>query len=205
MSNSFTNQTIAQIELWTKNDEYEKQVYVLPKHLDEKVARLHLDALGAKLTELRPDQAAYIGVTGRGPVQARPLPLLASDSRIRASPTRARPGSSGRRARCPCSAASRERFGAERPLEGVRVAACLHVTAETANLMRALRAGGAEVALCAANPLSTQDDVAAALAEEMAGAAPARARTSTPTPSTSARSRRAGRRSRSTTAPTCSR
>ena len=67
MSNSFTNQTIAQIELWTKNDEYEKQVYVLPKHLDEKVARLHLDALGAKLTELRPDQAAYIGVTVEGP------------------------------------------------------------------------------------------------------------------------------------------
>ena len=67
MSNSFTNQTIAQIELWTKNDEYEKQVYVLPKHLDEKVARLHLGALGAKLTELRPDQAAYIGVTVEGP------------------------------------------------------------------------------------------------------------------------------------------
>ena len=52
MSNSFTNQMIAQIELFTKNDEYEKQVYVLPKHLDEKVARLHLDALGVKLTEL---------------------------------------------------------------------------------------------------------------------------------------------------------
>ncbi|HET8955163.1 MAG TPA: adenosylhomocysteinase [Solirubrobacterales bacterium] len=67
MSNSFTNQTIAQIELWTKNDEYEKQVYVLPKHLDEKVARLHLDALGAKLTELRPEQAAYIGVPVAGP------------------------------------------------------------------------------------------------------------------------------------------
>ena len=67
MSNSFTNQTIAQIELWTKNDEYEKKVYVLPKHLDEKVARLHLDALGVKLTELRPDQAAYIGVTVEGP------------------------------------------------------------------------------------------------------------------------------------------
>ena len=67
MSNSFTNQTIAQIELCTKNDEYEKQVYVLPKHLDEKVARLHLDALGAKLTELRPEQAAYIGVPVEGP------------------------------------------------------------------------------------------------------------------------------------------
>ena len=67
MTNSFTNQTIAQIELFTKNDEYEKQVYVLPKHLDEKVARLHLDALGVKLTELTPDQAAYIGVPVEGP------------------------------------------------------------------------------------------------------------------------------------------
>jgi adenosylhomocysteinase len=67
MSNSFTNQTIAQIELFTKNDEYDKQVYVLPKHLDEKVARLHLDAVGAKLTELRPEQAAYIGVPVEGP------------------------------------------------------------------------------------------------------------------------------------------
>jgi adenosylhomocysteinase len=67
MSNSFSNQTIAQIELWTKNDDYDKQVYVLPKHLDEKVARLHLDALGAKLTQLRPEQAAYIGVPVEGP------------------------------------------------------------------------------------------------------------------------------------------
>jgi adenosylhomocysteinase len=67
MSNSFTNQTIAQIELFTKNEEYENKVYVLPKHLDEKVARLHLDALGAKLTELRPEQAAYIGVPVEGP------------------------------------------------------------------------------------------------------------------------------------------
>jgi adenosylhomocysteinase len=67
MSNSFTNQTIAQIELFTKNDEYDKQVYVLPKHLDEKVARLHLDAVGVKLTELRADQAAYIGVPVEGP------------------------------------------------------------------------------------------------------------------------------------------
>jgi len=67
MSNSFTNQTIAQIELWTKNDEYDKKVYVLPKHLDEKVARLHLDAVGAKLTQLTPEQAAYIGVAVEGP------------------------------------------------------------------------------------------------------------------------------------------
>jgi adenosylhomocysteinase len=67
MSSSFTNQTIAQIELFTKNDEYEKRVYVLPKHLDEKVARLHLDALGVKLTQLSPEQAAYIGVPVDGP------------------------------------------------------------------------------------------------------------------------------------------
>ena len=67
MSNSFANQTIAQIELWTKNDQYEKQVYVLPKHLDEKVARLHLDALGVKLTKLSKDQAEYIGVDVAGP------------------------------------------------------------------------------------------------------------------------------------------
>jgi adenosylhomocysteinase len=67
MSSSFSNQTIAQIELFSKNDEYDKQVYVLPKHLDEKVARLHLGALGAKLTELRPEQAAYIGVPVEGP------------------------------------------------------------------------------------------------------------------------------------------
>src|SRR6201991_1046038 len=67
MSNSFTNQTIAQIELFTKQGEYERKVYVLPKHLDEKVARLHLDAIGARLTELSPEQAAYIGVPVEGP------------------------------------------------------------------------------------------------------------------------------------------
>ena len=67
MSNSFSNQTIAQIELFTKNDEYEKKVYVLPKHLDEKVARLHLGALGVKLTRLSEEQAAYIGVPVDGP------------------------------------------------------------------------------------------------------------------------------------------
>jgi adenosylhomocysteinase len=70
MSNSFTNQVIAQVELFTKNDDYAKQVYVLPKHLDEKVARLHLDALGARLTELRPEQAAYIGVSVEGPYKS---------------------------------------------------------------------------------------------------------------------------------------
>ncbi len=67
MSNSFTNQTIAQIELFTKNDEYERRVYVLPKHLDEKVARLHLDALAVRLTKLSDEQAAYIGVSVDGP------------------------------------------------------------------------------------------------------------------------------------------
>ncbi|HEU5156239.1 MAG TPA: adenosylhomocysteinase [Streptosporangiaceae bacterium] len=67
MSNSFTNQVIAQIELFTKTDEYPLGVYVLPKHLDEKVARLHLDALGVKLTELSKEQASYIGVNVEGP------------------------------------------------------------------------------------------------------------------------------------------
>ncbi|MCW2669968.1 MAG: adenosylhomocysteinase, partial [Frankiales bacterium] len=67
MSNSFTNQTIAQVELFTKTDQYPLGVYVLPKHLDEKVARLHLDAVGAKLTTLRKEQAEYIGVDVDGP------------------------------------------------------------------------------------------------------------------------------------------
>jgi adenosylhomocysteinase len=67
MSNSFTNQVIAQVELFTKRDDYATQVHVLPKHLDEKVARLHLGSLGARLTELTPQQAAYIGVSVEGP------------------------------------------------------------------------------------------------------------------------------------------
>ncbi|MFD9738609.1 adenosylhomocysteinase [Umezawaea sp. NPDC059074] len=70
MSNSFTNQTMAQIELFTKEGEYDRQVYVLPKHLDEKVARLHLDALGVKLTTLTQKQADYIGVTVEGPFKS---------------------------------------------------------------------------------------------------------------------------------------
>jgi adenosylhomocysteinase len=70
MSNSFTNQVIAQIELFTKIDEYEKRVYVLPKHLDESVARLHLDALGVRLTQLSEEQAAYIGVPVGGPYKS---------------------------------------------------------------------------------------------------------------------------------------
>jgi adenosylhomocysteinase len=67
MSNSFTNQVLAQIELYTKQDQYPVGVYILPKHLDEKVARLHLDALGVELTTLRQDQADYIGVPVEGP------------------------------------------------------------------------------------------------------------------------------------------
>ncbi|MDZ7791159.1 MAG: adenosylhomocysteinase [Xanthomonadales bacterium] len=67
MSNSFTNQTLAQIELFKHGDRYENQVYVLPKHLDEKVARLHLDRIGVRLTELKPEQADYIGVQVEGP------------------------------------------------------------------------------------------------------------------------------------------
>ncbi|MBQ4913084.1 adenosylhomocysteinase [Maribacter sp. MMG018] len=67
MSNSFTNQTLAQIELWNHSDKYKNEVYMLPKHLDEKVAKLHLSRLGAELTELNPEQAAYIGVTVEGP------------------------------------------------------------------------------------------------------------------------------------------
>jgi adenosylhomocysteinase len=67
MSASFTNQVMAQIELFANEGKYEKKVYVLPKHLDEKVARLHLDKLGVKLTKLTEDQAAYIGVPVDGP------------------------------------------------------------------------------------------------------------------------------------------
>ena len=67
MSNSFTNQTLAQIELWNSPEKYENKVYMLPKHLDEKVAALHLKHLGVELEELSKDQADYIGVTVEGP------------------------------------------------------------------------------------------------------------------------------------------
>jgi adenosylhomocysteinase len=67
MSASFTNQTLAQMELWTNPGQYEKKVYTLPKHLDEKVARLHLAKVGAKLTELSKQQSDYIGVPVEGP------------------------------------------------------------------------------------------------------------------------------------------
>ncbi|MFD1094790.1 adenosylhomocysteinase [Salegentibacter chungangensis] len=67
MSNSFTNQTLAQIELWNNSDKYENEVYMLPKHLDEKVAKLHLERIGVELTELNQEQADYIGVEVNGP------------------------------------------------------------------------------------------------------------------------------------------
>ena len=67
MSASFTNQVIAQIELWNNSNKYDKKVYVLPKHLDEKVAMLHLEKVGAKLTQLSKDQADYISVKQEGP------------------------------------------------------------------------------------------------------------------------------------------
>jgi adenosylhomocysteinase len=67
MSNSFSNQTLAQIELWTNGDKYENKVYVLPKHLDEKVARLHLAKIGVELDELTPAQAEYLGIPKEGP------------------------------------------------------------------------------------------------------------------------------------------
>ena len=67
MSNSFTNQVIAQVELYTRPEAYPVGVYTLPKHLDEKVARLHLDALGVRLTELTKEQASYLGIPVEGP------------------------------------------------------------------------------------------------------------------------------------------
>jgi adenosylhomocysteinase len=70
MSNSFSNQVLAQIELFTRHDQYENKVYVLPKHLDEKIARVHVEALGAHLTKLRPEQAEYINVSADGPYKS---------------------------------------------------------------------------------------------------------------------------------------
>ncbi len=70
MSASFTNQVLAQIELWTQGSKYKNEVYILPKKLDEKVARLHLDKIGVKLTKLQDDQADYIGVGKDGPFKA---------------------------------------------------------------------------------------------------------------------------------------
>jgi len=76
MSNSFTNQTLAQIELWNNYKNYENKVYVLPKHLDEKVARLHLAKIGVELDELTPEQAAYLGIPQKRSVQTRALQVL---------------------------------------------------------------------------------------------------------------------------------
>jgi adenosylhomocysteinase len=70
MSNSFANQTLAQLDLWEKRDSYKVGVYVLPKHLDEEVARLHLEKIGVKLTTLTPKQADYLGVPVEGPYKA---------------------------------------------------------------------------------------------------------------------------------------
>jgi adenosylhomocysteinase len=70
MSNSFTNQTLAQLELWTNTGKYKNEVYTLPKHLDEKVARLHLSKVGVEIEELTPEQAEYIGVTVAGPYKS---------------------------------------------------------------------------------------------------------------------------------------
>jgi adenosylhomocysteinase len=70
MSNSFSNQTLAQIDLWANKDRYEVGVYTLPKRLDEEVARLHLEKIGVKLTTLTPKQAEYIGVPQEGPYKA---------------------------------------------------------------------------------------------------------------------------------------
>ena len=70
MSNSFTNQTLAQIELWNNHSQYDKNVYVLPKHLDEKVARLHLAKIGVVLDELTTEQADYLGIPQNGPFKS---------------------------------------------------------------------------------------------------------------------------------------
>jgi len=70
MSNSFTNQVLAQLELWQHSDKYENKVYVLPKHLDEKVARLHLKKIGVVLDELTDDQSAYLNVPKEGPFKS---------------------------------------------------------------------------------------------------------------------------------------
>jgi adenosylhomocysteinase len=70
MSNSFSNQVLAQIELWANHKNYENKVYVMPKHLDEKVARLHLSKIGAELDELSDAQAGYLGISKNGPFKA---------------------------------------------------------------------------------------------------------------------------------------
>ena len=146
MSNSFSNQTIAQIELFTKNDEYEKKVYVLPKHLDEKVARLHLDALGAQPDRAhrpsRPTTSACRSTARTSPTTTatRPQEPREPDGRLGHRRTGSGPEGEARigwaDGQMPVLRSIRSRFATERPLEGISVAACLHVTAETAVLVR---------------------------------------------------------------------
>ena len=206
MSNSFTNQVIAQIELFTKNDEYEKQVYVLPKHLDEKVARLHLDALGVKLTELTPGAGRLHRRHGRWPLQAGPLPLLTPGRRTRRPRPQARVraridvGGGPDAGPAPDPRALRRRSGRS-PACGWRLPAG---HGRDGQPDARARAGGAEAALCAANPLTTQDEVAAALAdEERARARPPRRGRRRLRRARGRGRRLRARRSRSTTAPTC--
>ncbi len=161
---------------------------MLPKHLDEKVARLHLDASASSSPSSRPSRPPTSACRSRArtsptttATRQRSAPEATSSSTCAgcrsgdpaasdiADPSLAPAGRARIEwadAQMPVLRSIRERLADERPLEGITVAACLHVTAETANLVRALIAGGAEVALCAANPLSTQDETAAALAED---------------------------------------
>ena len=147
MSNSFTNQTIAQIELFTKTDEYDKQVYVLPKHLDEKVARLHLDALGVAADRAHARAGRLHRRAGRGPVQAGPLSLLGLQPRLARI--------EWADGQMPVLRSIRERFARERPLAGVASArACTSRRRRRAWCARCRRAGPS-VALCASNPFAT--------------------------------------------------
>src|SRR4029079_14850619 len=127
MSASFSNQTLAQVEIWTNPGKYEKKVYTLPKVLDEKVAALHLEKVGAKLTKLRPDQAKYIGVPEAGPLQgdlyryspptgARMLKVGIERCRLFLSPfpTKPRPSGWARRSRRACVRAMWWRWRAAR-------------------------------------------------------------------------------------------
>ena len=92
MSNSFTNQVLAQMALWNEQEKFEIGVHVLPKKLDEEVARLHLEQIGVKLTKLTPEQAEYIGVPVEGPLQAGLLPVLMRLAGIAAARSLGPPG-----------------------------------------------------------------------------------------------------------------
>ncbi len=178
MSNSFSNQTIAQIELFTKNDDYDKKVYVLPKHLDEKVALVHVQALGANADQAHRRSRRVHRRAGRRAVQVRPLPLLEPTATrpgsqmagsVIADPAwrpRVRRGSAGRTGRCPsCGRSAALRAGAPAGRACRSPRACTSPRRPRCSCARS-SSGGAEVALCAANPLATQDDVAAALAAD---------------------------------------